>query len=411
MRSERATVFLVGAVQFVNILDFMMVMPLGPDFSKALDIPVSHLGYISGSYTAAAAIAGIIGSFFLDRFDRRNALAVALLGLVIGTAMGGFATGLTTLMAARIIAGAFGGPATSIALSIIADVIPPERRGKALGAVMGSFSLASVLGVPAGLELARQGGWKMPFFAVAGLGLLIGASAIFLLPPLKIHLEAKNKPTKNTSIADLFSRPIVVLSYLMTACVMGGMFVLIPNLSAYIQQNLGYPRAQIGILYLVGGSVSFFTMRTTGMLVDKLSPLSVGTIGVFMLVSITWAGFYLPAPLLPVMAVFVLFMISTGVRGVPYNTLVSRVPLPHERARFMSIQSAVQHIASAVGGFLAAAMLTESADGMLQGMPNVALLSMLLALAQPPLFWIVQRMILRRDAAVPVAPPAPALAE
>jgi hypothetical protein len=37
---------------FVNVLDFMMVMPLGPDFAAALDIPTSHLGYIGGSYTA-----------------------------------------------------------------------------------------------------------------------------------------------------------------------------------------------------------------------------------------------------------------------------------------------------------------------------------------------------------------------
>ena len=56
--SERAIVFLVGAVQFVNILDFMMVMPLGPDFSRALGIPTSHLGYIGGAYTAAASVAG-----------------------------------------------------------------------------------------------------------------------------------------------------------------------------------------------------------------------------------------------------------------------------------------------------------------------------------------------------------------
>src|SRR6187399_778346 len=109
--SERWIVFLIGAVQFVNILDFMMVMPLGPDFAAALGIPISSLGIIGGSYTAAAAVAGIVGSFFLDRFDRRSALAVAMLGLVIATASGGFATGLPSMIAARVLAGCFGGPA------------------------------------------------------------------------------------------------------------------------------------------------------------------------------------------------------------------------------------------------------------------------------------------------------------
>ena len=98
-----------------------------------------------------------------------------MLGLVLATFTGGLATGLGSMLAARLLAGFFGGPATSLALSIVADQVPPERRGRALGSVMSAFSVASVLGVPAGLELARIGGWRLPFFAVAGIGLALGA--------------------------------------------------------------------------------------------------------------------------------------------------------------------------------------------------------------------------------------------
>ena len=52
--SERKLLLLLGAVQFINVVDFMMVMPLGPDFACDLGIPLSNLGYIGGSYTAAA---------------------------------------------------------------------------------------------------------------------------------------------------------------------------------------------------------------------------------------------------------------------------------------------------------------------------------------------------------------------
>ena len=86
--SERLIIFLVGAIQFINIVDFMMVMPLGPYYAGALGISTAHLGQIAGSYTAAAAIAGIVAARFLDRFDRRKALGVALFGLVAGTAAG-----------------------------------------------------------------------------------------------------------------------------------------------------------------------------------------------------------------------------------------------------------------------------------------------------------------------------------
>src|SRR5437899_12954266 len=103
--SERSIVFCVGAVQFVNILDFMIVMPLGPDFARALGIPLSHLGYIGGSYTAAACVSGLAGAFFLDRFDRKKALGVAMIGLAVGTLAGAFARGIGTLMLARVVAG------------------------------------------------------------------------------------------------------------------------------------------------------------------------------------------------------------------------------------------------------------------------------------------------------------------
>src|SRR5438067_7657155 len=217
--SERTVIFLIGAVQFVNILDFMMVLPLGPFFAGPLGIPASRIGVIGGSYTAAAAISGIACSFFLDRFDRRKALGAAVAGLVLATVLGGFSVGFGSIVFARVLAGLFGGPATSLSLSIVADVIPAERRGKALGAVMGSFSVAAVLGVPAGLELARWGGWRLPFFSVAGLGFVLLPVAIALLPPLRGHLAA-GAIVRRTSFVSLLLRPAVQLSAVATFAVM-----------------------------------------------------------------------------------------------------------------------------------------------------------------------------------------------
>src|SRR3989442_500167 len=160
--SERTFIFLIGAVQFVNILDFVMVLPLGPFFAGPLGIAPSRIGFIGASYTAAAAISGIACSFFLDRFDRRKALAVAVAGLVVATALGGLSTGFGSIISARVLAGFFGGPATSLSLSIVADVIPSERRGKALGAVMGSFSVPAGLAGPPRPRAAPRGRGRPP---------------------------------------------------------------------------------------------------------------------------------------------------------------------------------------------------------------------------------------------------------
>ena len=253
--SEGSIILLIGAVQFVNILDFMMVMPLGPFFAGPLGIPASRIGVVGGSYTAAAALSGIACSFFLDRFDRRKALGVAVAGLVAATALGGFSTGFAWMISARVLAGLFGGPATSLSLSIVADVIPAERRGKALGAVMGAFSVAAVLGVPTGLELARWGGWRLPFFSVAGMGLVLLPIAISLLPPLTGHLTAAR--AQRPRMIGLLARSTVQLSALATVVVMGSAFLLVPVVGALTQRVSAYKMVVFGSIL---GTASVFIM-------------------------------------------------------------------------------------------------------------------------------------------------------
>lgn len=389
--SEGKLLLLVGAIQFVNILDFMVVMPLGPDFSKALGIPTSNLGLVGGSYVAAAAVAGLLSARFLDRFDRRKALAFTLTGLVLGTLAGGFATGLGSMMAARIIAGAFGGPSTSLALSIVSDVVPVERRGRALGAVMGAFSVASVLGVPAGLELARIGGWRLPFFAVAGLGAVVAAGAVLLMPPLTQHIQARSAAPQGSS--GLLRRPVVLLALAVTSVSMMANFALIPNLSPFVQFNLGYPRARLGLLYLAGGLVSFATMRVAGRLVDRFGATGVALGGTVVFVTVAWVGLVDPQPWLPILLFFVLFMVSNSLRMIPMQALSSRVPAPHERARFMSIQSAVQHMSAAIGAVIGARMLTELPDGRLQGMDKLAWFAVALSVFVPLLLWLLEQRV------------------
>jgi len=393
--SEGWMVFLVGTVQFINIWDFVMVMPLGPDFARALDIPLSHLGLLGGAYTAAAAIAGIAGSTFLDRFDRRPALAIAMTGLVLGTIAGGLAWSFPTLLAARFLAGSFGGPATSLSLSIIADVVPPERRGKAMGAVMGAFSVASVIGVPLSLQLSVWGGWRLPFLVVGGLGLVVTACVAASLPSLRGHLT---RCAESVAPRLRLFRPLVLTSYAMTAVTMAGGFLVIPNISAYLLTNLGLPRNQLQWVYGIGGVVSFATLRGVGRLVDRFGSFRVGTAASLILAGAFDVMFVHPPRALAgaalAMSIFLFFALSS--RNVSYNTLASRVPEPPERARFMSFQSAVQHLASALGATVSAQVLFVQPDGSLGNVPMLGRMAIALTLLLPVLLFLVERGVRRR---------------
>lgn len=306
-------------------------------------------------------------------------------------------------MAARVVAGLFGGPATSLSLSVVADVVPPERRGRAMGAVMGAFAVASVFGVPAGLELARLFTWRAPFFAVAGLGVVIAILALARLPALRGHLSAPRPPPGGAPLA---RDPAALASLAAYASVTVAAFSIIPNISAHMQASYGVPRSRLGLLYLAGGALSFFALRVTGRLVDRFGATRVATAGTVFFVAVLYAGF-VRAPFLPALAVFCGFMLGMSFRNVPMSSLSSRVPLPHQRARFLSAQSAVQHLASSVGAVFATRLLHDGPGGTLLGFDRVAWISIGFAAVLPLLLRVVERGVRRRERDR-AAEPAPA---
>lgn len=395
LADERSILFLVGAVQFVNILDFMMVMPLGPDYAHTLGITSSQLGWVGGSYTAAAALAGILASLFIDSLDRKKALLYCLGGLSIATVLGGFAWNFNSLISARIVAGMFGGPATSLAWSIVADVVEPKRRGQAMGKVMAAFSIASIVGVPFGLEMSKLNDWRMPFFVTGALGLIVWLLVYIRMPSLTLHLGAQNRQVISLrSLLAMFRNMQYLFTYLYISIAMMASFMIVPNLAAYVQYNLNYPRDGMGWLYFTGGLASFFTMRITGRMIDRFSATRVSMVSNFTYIAVLWIAF-ISSFQLSVTLFFILFMFALGMRNVSSTTLATKIPVPEERAGFMSVFSCMQGVGMASGAFLSTAILQEGEGGVLIGMDIIAMIASCMSFSVPLLMLRVERRLVR----------------
>src|SRR5262245_54618832 len=187
--SERLLLLTLATIQFTVIVDFLIVMPLGPQYLRVFNITPSQFGLIVSAYAFSAGISGIAAGFFLDRLDRRPALLTLYMGFAVGTLFCAMAPTYPLLVAARVVAGAFGGVSGALILAIIGDVVPASRRGAAMGMVMSSFSVASICGVPIGLVLASNLNWHAPFYALAGLSVVIWLAAARVMPALHGHLE------------------------------------------------------------------------------------------------------------------------------------------------------------------------------------------------------------------------------
>jgi MFS family permease len=163
-RSERTLLLLLAAIQFTTNLDFLIILPLGPQYMRLMHLTPAQFNLIVAAYAIAAGISGIVAGFWLDRFDRKNALQGLFLGFATATLLCALAPSYRLLIAARALAGAFGGVTGAVILAIVGDVIPEHRRGKAMGLVMSAFSVASIFGVPLGLVLATDFSWHIPAY-------------------------------------------------------------------------------------------------------------------------------------------------------------------------------------------------------------------------------------------------------
>lgn len=366
--SSRTAILLVGALEFIYILDFMTAMPLGPDLAAALHFAPDRIGWLTASYTLAAMLAGLLTLPFLDRFDRRSALLLSLAGLGLATLASAQASGLWSLLIARAFTGLCGAPALATGMAIVIDATPPQARGGAIAKVMIGFSAAVIAGVPLALELARFGNWQTPFLFLALLSLVLWLIAHFVLPPLRGHLGNPRR----TSARALLARPAIRLACALQANSQFAAFLVIPSFAAFFVLNLAYPREQLGMLYLIGGLCAFAAVQIGGRLTDQYGakPTTLVATLAFVLGLLPMLGLHI----LPVTLAFVLFMAGNAARNISLMATITQLPEPHERAGFMALQNMVQDGAITIAAWLASLVLSTSA-GRLQNTEVLAVIS------------------------------------
>jgi predicted MFS family arabinose efflux permease len=370
-----AILFALAALQFIALVDFMIVMPLGPQLMADLGIDASRFSWAVSAYTLSAGIAGFLAAPWLDRMPRKTAYLVSSLGLIAGTAACGLASTFPRLLAARCVAGGFGGVHGAIALAIVADVFPPERRGRATGMLMSAFAIASVAGVPLGILLGTGLGWQAPFFVLAGLGGPLVALAAWVLPPVAAHVDGVRRHPfahlRETVAAPAHRRACALIALLMV-----GAFSVIPFISTAFVANVGVTERQLPIVFIVGGLFTLVSTPLAGRLVDRFGALTVFRGIVPLSAAMMLVVTNLPAVGIAVAApVAALLMAANASRMVTAMSLIISSIEPRRRGSFMSVNSAVQHVASGLGTTLGGMIVAGGAGEPLRNFWVVGMLA------------------------------------
>src|SRR5438552_4879539 len=365
-RAEWLLLLVLAAVQFTHSMDFMVMMPLGPQCRQELNINPQQFAIVVSSYGFSAAIAGLLAAFFVDRFDRKTTLLVLYAGLITGTLLCAIAPGYWWLMLARTVAGAFGGIGGAFILVIIGDSFPELRRGRATGVVMTAFSIASIAGLPAGIMLGNRFGVRTPFGILGIFGLAIWVVAFKVLPPMRGHLERRRESAAETLA--MLRQPAHLRAYAFMIMLVMGSFTIAPHFSDFLVHNVGRAKDDLAYVYLCGGLLTFVTLPLVGRCADRFGKrrvfrLMAGCTLVTILVLTN-----LPAlSLLPLLVITTLYWIFTSGRWVPAMALVTSSALPRYRGSFMSINASLQQMAIGLAAVVAGAVIGESESGELTG--------------------------------------------
>lgn len=385
--NETLLLLILSAINFAHILDFVIVMPLGPQLMRIFEIDARQFGLIVSSYTISAGICGLLGIFFIDRFDRKKALLTAFAGFAVGTLLCAAAPDYPFLLLARIVTGLFGGLINALIYSIVGDYIPYERRGAAMGKVMAAFAIASVMGVPIGLWLAEGFSWHMPFLALGFFAAAVWILGLFGLPAMKSHLQNRSaKPRPADSFKSIVRDPNQLRALSLMMCMMLASFTVIPYISPYFVLNVGLRESDIMYLYLIGGGCTFVSSQIIGRLSDRFGKrqmlIAICLLSIIPILLVTHIG---ATPLPLALAASTLFFILVSGRQVPGIALITSTVPPQNRGGFMSFNAAVQQFSAGFASFIGGMILVTGSDDKIYHYGWVGILAMVFSLLTIPL--------------------------
>ena len=369
-KSERTLLLVLAAIQFTNIVDFMIMMPMGDILKKELSIGPQQYGFLVSSYGIAAFVTAFAGVFYLDNLDRRKALLTAYFGFMIGTLSSAILPNTSDeelnymlFIFTRVITGLTGGLLGGLVMSIIGDAIPIERRGRAMGVVTISFSLAAILGMPVALTLVDffHNNWHVPFYGVTLLALPIWLLAFKSIPPMAEHLKNRTHYDRTAAIRWAVKSREQRNALLFTVLLVLGQFTVISFMTPFYINNVGLLQSDIKWIYLVGGAATVVSGFAIGRMVDRVGRFRVFTVAALLSIVPVLVITHLPqVPLWVVLLIAAFFFVLISGRMIPANTIATTVVNPEQRAGFMSLNSAMMSLASGSSGIISGLIISQA---------------------------------------------------
>ncbi len=261
--------FAIGTTEFVT-------MGLLPDVATGVGVSIPAAGHVISAYAVGVVVGAPLIAVFGARLPRRGLLLALMAAFALGNAASAVATGYGMLVGARFFAGLPHGAFFGVASLVAASMVAPERRGRAVSAVMLGLPIANIAGVPAATWMGQHLGWRSAYWAVAGLGVLTIALVMLFVPSCPGNRDATGRRELKA-----FARVQVWLTLLIGAVGFGGMFAMYSYINPTVTEVTGLAATAVPWFLLafgLGGTVGTFV---AGRMADwsVLRSMVVGSLG------------------------------------------------------------------------------------------------------------------------------------
>ncbi|WP_322049535.1 MFS transporter [Paraburkholderia sp. J67] len=216
--------FAIGTAEFA-------AMGILPEMAGDLHVTIPEAGHMISAYAAGVVVGAPLITVLLARMPRRALLIVLMLLYAIGNGATAIFHSYGFALASRFIAGLPHGAYFGLAALAAAALVPPHKRGAAIGKVMLGLSVANVIGVPAATWLGQALGWQACFASVAIIALVTAGMIAWSVPTLPMS----SKASPLTELGAL-GRPQVLLTLLASAVGFGGIFSVYSYVASTLTQ-------------------------------------------------------------------------------------------------------------------------------------------------------------------------------
>ncbi|WP_308307631.1 MFS transporter [Streptomyces sp. ISL-10] len=255
----------LAAGMFAIGTDSFVIAGILPDAAHSLGVAVGTAGWLLTAYAFTYAVLGPVMAALTTRWPRRSLFLAGFAIFTTGNLVTAFAPAFGVALAARALAGLGGAMVTPAAVAAATALAPPERRGRAIAAVMTGLSAATALGAPIGTAIAGlTGNWRATMLFVSALGVLAAAGTALLLRPIPtppaVPLRTRVAPLADSRIG---------LTLLTTLLVYTGLYTVYSFIGESLDRATGGSGTTLAALLFVWGLAATAGTLGSGRLIDR----------------------------------------------------------------------------------------------------------------------------------------------